>query len=127
MIKIDLSVREAMYLATNWAYNNDADLYHKIVNALETALGVNQNRAVTITGGMNTDNRIPCIRAIRTTTGWGLKEAKEWTDVLVGGYKWDRFVPAAPDSKHTITLKTPEAAENLLRDLVGLGCEGYLS
>jgi hypothetical protein len=127
MIKIDLSVREAMYLATNWAYNNDADLYHKIVNALETALGVNQNRAVTITGGMNTDNRIPCIKAIRMHTGWGLKESKDWTDVLVGGYKWDRFVPAAPGTKHTITLKTPEAAENLLRDLTGLGCEGYLS
>jgi len=127
MIKIDLSVREAMYLATNWAYNNDADLYHKIVNALEAALGVNQNRTVTITSGMSTDNRIPCIKAIRTHTGWGLKEAKDWSDVLVGGYKWDRFVPAAPDAKQTITLKTPEAAENLLRDLTGLGCEGYLS
>jgi hypothetical protein len=127
MIKIDLSVREAMYLATNWAYNNDADLYHKIVNALEAALGVNQNRVVTITGGMNTDNRIPCIKAIRMHTGLGLKEAKEWTDVLVGGWNYDKWVPATSGTKQSITLKTPEAAENLLRDLTGLGCEGYLS
>jgi hypothetical protein len=127
MIKIDLSVREAMYLATNWAYNNDADLYHKIVNALETALGVNQNRAVTITSGMNTDNRIPCIKAIRMHTGWGLKESKDWTDSLVGGWKYDKWVPAPAGTKHTMTLKTPEAAEALLRDLVGLGCEGFLS
>jgi hypothetical protein len=127
MIKIDLSVREAMYLATNWAYNNDADLYHKIVNALEAALGVNQNRVVTITSGMNTDNRIPCIKAIRMHTGWGLKESKDWTDSLVGGWKYDKWVPAPSGTKQSITLKTPEAAENLLRDLTGLGCEGYLS
>ncbi len=61
MINLQLSVREAMYLATNWAYNNDAELYHKIVNSFEVALGVNQNRTVTITGGMNLDNRIHCI------------------------------------------------------------------
>ena len=127
MINISLTVREAMYLATNWAYNNDADLYHKIVNALETALGANQNRVVTITSGMNTDNRIHCIKAIRMHTGWGLKESKDWTDVLVGGWQYDKFVPASPHAKQSITLKTPESAENLLRDLVGLGCEGFLS
>lgn len=127
MIKLELTVREAMYLATNWAYNNDADLYHKIVNALESALGVNQRRQVTITGGMTLDNRIPCIKAIRLHTGWGLKESKDWTDVLVGGWKYDKFVPASCGAKQSITLKTPEAAENLLRDLTTLGCEGFLS
>lgn len=127
MINLQLSVREAMYLATNWAYNNDAELYHKIVNALEIALGVNQNRTVTITGGMNLDNRIHCIKAIRLHSGWGLKEAKDWSDYLVGGWKYDKFVPAESDAKNSITLKTPEAAENLLRDLTALGCEGYLS
>jgi hypothetical protein len=123
MIKIEMTVAEAIAIA-NTASN---DLHDRIVSALEMALGVNQRRQVTITGGMSTDNRIHCIKAIRLHTGWGLKESKDWTDVLVGGYKWDRFVPAAPGTKQTITLKTPEAAENLLRDLAGLGCEGYLS
>ena len=127
MINLQLSVREAMNLATSWAYNNDADLYHKIVNAFELALGVNQNRTVTIAGGMTLDNRIPCIKAIRTHSGWGLKEAKEWTDFLVGGWKYDKWYPAPTNNKQSITLKTPEAAENLLRDLAGLGCEGFLS
>jgi len=127
MINLQLTVREAMNLATSWAYNNDAELYHKIVNSFEIALGVNQNRTVTITGGMNTDNRIPCIKAIRLHTGWGLKEAKDWSDILVGGWKYDKWIPAAPGTKQSITLKTPEAAENLLRDLTALGCEGYLS
>ena len=127
MIKLELSVREAMSLATSWAYNHDADLYHKIVHGIELALGVNQNRIVTITGGMTLDNRIPCIRAIRMHSGWGLKEAKDWTDVLVGGWKYDKFVAASYGAKQSITLSTSQAAENLLRDLVGLGCEGYLS
>lgn len=127
MINLQLSVREAMNLATSWAYNNDVELYHKIVNSFEIALGVNQNRTVTITGGMTLDNRIYCIKAIRLHTGWGLKESKEWSDYLVGGWKWDKFVPAAAGAKNSITLKTPEAAENLLRDLVEHGCEGFLS
>jgi hypothetical protein len=123
MISIQVTVAEAIAIA-NTASN---DLHDRIVTALEVALGVNQRCQVTITGGMSTDNRIPCIRAIRIATGWGLKEAKDWTDVLVGGWKWDKFIPAASGTKQTITLKTPEVAEQLLRDLTGLGCEGYLS
>ena len=123
MIKLELSVREAMDLATNCHQN----IYERIVNAFEVALGVNQYRTVTITGGMNLDNRIPCIKAIRLHTGWGLKEAKEWTDFLVGGWKYDKWNPAPAGTKQSMTLKTPEAAENLLRDLAELGCEGFLS
>ena len=122
MIKIELSVREAMNLATNCHH----DIYERIVTAFEVALGVNQHRTVTITKGMSLDNRIPCIKAIRQYTGWGLKESKEWTDDLVGGWKGDRFVPATHHT-NSITLKSPEMAENLLRDLTSLGCEGYLS
>jgi hypothetical protein len=123
MINLQLSVREAMNLATNCNH----EIYERIVNAFEVALGVNQLKVVTITGGMNLDNRIPCIKAIRLHTGWGLKEAKEWTDFLVGGWKYDKWNPAPAGTKQSITLKTPEAAENLLRDLTALGCEGYLS
>ncbi len=123
MINLQLSVREALDLALR----SNADIYEKIVNALEVALGVNQRCTVTITNGMTLDNRIPCIKAIRLHSGWGLKEAKDWTDYLVGGWKYDKFVPASVGAKQSITLKTPEAAENLLRDLAGLGCEGFLS
>jgi hypothetical protein len=123
MINLQLSVREAMNLATNC----NLEIYERIVTAFEVALGVNQLRVVTITGGMNLDNRIPCIKAIRLHTGWGLKEAKEWTDFLVGGWKYDKWHPAPANTKQSITLKTPEAAENLLRDLTTLGCEGFLS
>ena len=123
MINLQLSVREAIRLATI----NGEDLREKIISAFEVALGVNQNRTVTITGGMTLDNRIYCIKAIRLHTGWGLKESKEWSDYLVGGWKYDKFVPAAAGAKNSVTLDTAEAAENLLRDLVEHGCEGFLS
>ena len=123
MIKLELTVREAFELSNNCS----REIYDRIVNAFEVALGVNQLRCVTITGGMTLDNRIPCIKAIRMHTGWGLKEAKEWTDFLVGGWKYDKWNPAPANTKQSMTLPTPEAAENLLRDLVGLGCEGFLS
>lgn len=122
MIKLELSVREAMDLATNCHH----DIYERIVTAFEIALGVNQRRMVTITKGMDLDNRISCIRAVRQHTGWGLKEAKDWTDGMVGRYDESGFWRGG-GNPITLTAKTPEAAEQLLRDLTSLGCEGYLS
>lgn len=130
MIKVDLTVREAVLFANqcdNYGGDEGRSLRDRIINAIEVALGVNQLKTVTITGGMNLDNRIACIRAIRLNSGWGLKEAKEWTDYLVGGWKYDKWVPAKTGVKHSMSLPTPEAAEKLLRELTGLGCEGYLS
>ena len=122
MIKLELSVREAMDLAANCHQN----VYERIVTAFEVALGVNQNRRVTITKGMDTNNSIPCIKAVRQHTGWGLKEAKDWTDGMVGRYDESGFWRGG-GNPITMTAKTPEAAEGLLRDLTSLGCEGYLS
>ena len=122
MIKLELSVREAMNLATNC----NLEIYERIVTAFEVVLGVNQRRMVTITKGMSTDNRIPCIKTVRLHTGWGLKEAKDWTDGMVGRYDESGFWRGGGNNI-SLTTKTPDAAEQLLRDLVGLGCEGYLS
>ena len=124
MIKIELSVRESLNMIANGC---SLDMFDKIVCALEVALGVNQRRMVTITGGMTLDNRIHCIKAIRLHTGWGLKEAKDWSDYVVGGWKYDKWHPAPENTKQSMTLKTPEAAEALLRELTTLGCEGFLS
>ena len=129
MIKVDLTVREAVLLANkcdDYGGDEGRGIRDRIINAIEIALDVNQMRDVTITK-MPGDNRIHCIKAVRLHSGWGLKEAKEWTDVLVG--RWDSTMNrwAGGASKHTIRLATPIAAETLLRDLVGFGCEGYLS
>lgn len=125
MINLELTVREALWILSKCEVYDST--YDKIVSAFEIAMSVNQRRQVTITGGMTLDNRISCIKAIRMHSGWGLKESKDWTDVLVGGWKYDKYYPAEEGTRNTITLKTPEAAENLLRDLTSLGCEGFLS
>lgn len=124
MIKVEMSVREALNMVSNGC---NLDIYEKIVKAFELALNVNQRCTVTITGGMTLDNRIYSIKAIRQHTGWGLKEAKDWSDYLVGGWKYDKWYPAPSGTRHSMTLKTPEAAEALLRELTSLGCEGFLS
>jgi hypothetical protein len=75
---------------------------------------------------MDTNNRISCIKAVRQHTGWGLKEAKNWSDGMVG--RWDESgFWRGGGNPITLTAKTPDAAEQLLRDLTTLGCEGYLS
>jgi hypothetical protein len=122
MINLQLTVREAMELA----FYAREDMRERITQAFEIKLGVNQRRRVTITKGMDLDNRISCIKAVRQHTGWGLKEAKDWTDGMVGRWDASGFLCGGGN---TITLiaKTPDAAEALLRDLTSLGCEGYLS
>ena len=122
MIDIKVTVAEAIAIA-NTASN---DLHDRIVTAFEIALGVNQRRMVTITKGMDLDNRISCIKAVRQHTGWGLKEAKDWTDGMVGRWDASGFLIGG-GNPITLTAKTPDAAEGLLRDLTSLGCEGYLS
>ena len=92
MIKVEMTVREMLNIIA--LQGTSGDLADRIISALEVACGQNQNKTITITGGMNTDNRIHCIKAIRLNTGWGLKEAKEWTDYLVGGWKYDKWYPA---------------------------------
>lgn len=131
MIQLELTVREAMNLATSWAFNNDIVLYHKIVDAFEKTLAIdtsdNRNRTVTITGGLNLDNRIRCIKHIRNYTGWDLKKAKEWTDVFTGCWKNDRWTDPSGYANNSITMKYSCDAEHLLRELTALGCVGYIS
>jgi hypothetical protein len=122
MINLQLTVREAMELA----FYAREDMRERITQAFEIALGVNQKRMVTITKGMDLDNRISCIKAVRQHTGWGLKEAKDWTDGMVGRWDASGFLRGG-GNPITLTAKTPDAAEGLLRDLTSLGCEGYLS
>jgi len=122
MISIQVTIEEAIAIANV----SGSELHDRIVKSIEVALGINQSRDVTITK-MPGDNRIPCIKAIRTHSGWGLREAKDWTDTLVGRYDgtYGKWISGA--SKNTIKLPTPHAAEALLRELTTLGCEGYIS
>lgn len=129
MINVSLTVREAILIASKCdEYGGDEgrNLRDRIIRAMELAMVDDTRRSVTITGGMSMDNRIPCIKAIRKYTGWGLKETKDWTDPITGYYNCTGHrVPGGNDN--TLTVKNSEAAESLLRELVGFGCEGFIS
>lgn len=129
MIKVEMTVREAILVASKFDdYGGDEgrSIRDRVIEAIEVAMGVNQNTNVTITGGMDTNNRIHCIRVIRNATGLGLKDAKEWTDVIVGHYgSYAQWVEGG--NCNTIKLNDPQKAEELLKDLRQLGCEGFLS
>jgi len=123
MINVSLSVREALLLTTKCdEYGGDEgrNLRDRIILAMEKAMGVDHRYSVTITNGMTMDNRIPCIKTVRKYTGWGLKESKEWTDVIIGCRS------NSGGDQNTVHLNSNEAAESLLRELTSLGCEGYL-
>lgn len=123
MIKINLTVSEAMWIVSK--IEPFGTIYNKIVAALEVSLGENQYCTVNITR-MPSENRISCIKAIRKHTGWSLKQTKEWTDVLTG--TWDSYGQRIEGAKeHSLTASSSDVAEQLLRDLAGLDCEGYLS
>ena len=111
MINLSLTVREAMDLAIYCP----PEMREKIVAAFEKTVGVDNRCSVTITRGITIDNRIPCIKAIRLATGLGLREAKEWSDVVIAGIA------------NTMKLGSEDMADYLLRELAALGCEGYLS
>ena len=129
MINVSLTVREAVLLVTKCdEYGGDEgrNLRDRIIRAMELAMVDDTRCSVTITNGMTLDNRLPCIKAVRKHTGWGLKETKEWTDVITGYYAGTgHWVPGGDEN--TLTVKNSEAAESLLRELVGLGCEGFIS
>jgi len=124
MINVSLTVREALWIISK--IESYDTIYDKIVSGFEDALKIDNRCNVTITSGMSTDNRIPCIKAIRAATGMGLKDAKDWTDVIVGQYD-DSGRWLKGGWKNTLKMRDNEAAENLLRELTELGCEGYLS
>ena len=124
MINISLTVREALWILSK--IESYDTIYDKITLAFEDALKIDNRCNVTITSGMSTDNRIPCIKAIRAATGMGLKDAKDWTDVLVGKYD-DSGLWIKGGCKNTLKMRDNKSAENLLGELTELGCEGFLS
>ena len=113
MINLSLTVREALWILSKCEVYDST--YDKIVAAFEKSVGVDNRCDVTITRGITIDNRIPCIKAIRLATGLGLREVKEWSDVVMSGIA------------NTMKLGSEDRAEYLLRELAALGCEGFLS
>ena len=116
MISIDMTIREMISLASNPSCTGD--LYERIVKVLEKACG-ECNVNVTLRS-MRADSMIYAIKALRLATGWGLKESKDFCDVVRGksdgnGYFWG-------GTANTVTLKA-DAAHQLVKEWKAIGCD----
>jgi hypothetical protein len=93
MITVEMTIREMVSIASNPSCNGD--LYERIIKALELATG-NEKLLVACDGlsGYSEpkywDHKIASIKSIRLSTGWGLKEAKDWIEEAIN-YKKTMF------------------------------------
>lgn len=123
-INITLSVREAILLLSGGEVSNA--VCEQIIKAIEDKCGCG-GISVNNTGTLNLtlkkfppSNRISVIKSIRIATGWGLKESKDFTDVVQGVWQNDgTYINGNPN-----TLKSSRLTiQRLNNDLLALGCE----
>ena len=118
MIAVEMTIREMISLAANPSCNGD--LYERLVSAIERA--ANEGKINVTLRSMRPDAMIPCIKALRLATGWGLKESKEFCDVVRGksdGYGNGGFWGG---KANTVSLKA-DAARELAKQWKELGCD----
>jgi ribosomal protein L7/L12 len=114
MISIEMTVREAMGLAIN--ANNE--MYERIVQALEAKCG--ELRSVMTLRSVPRDNFIPCIKILRSHLGWGLKDAKDWLDVVRG--RWSSYDSAYVDGVSNTLAHQSDVIVKIASELRAQGC-----
>lgn len=117
MINIGMTIREAIAMASSSSCT--CDMYERIVTAIENACG-EATLNVTLRS-LPSHQMIPVIKALRLATGWGLKESKDFCDVVRG----TRYVSDgvyAGGTPNTLRLKS-EAARDLVSGWKALGCD----
>jgi ribosomal protein L7/L12 len=95
MINVEMTVREALNLVSNGVH---MDMYERIVQALEAKCG--ELKAIMTVRYVPRDSFIPCIKIIRNHLGWGLKDTKDFLDIVRGGWSSDEndYVDGKPNS-----------------------------
>lgn len=124
-ISINISVRDAIALITGGEASND--VCENIIKALEEKCG-----SVTVAAGdlnftlksFPIEKRIRVIQAVRANIGWGLRESKDFCDVVSGPFDTTvgYHVGGTPN---TLTAKK-DLVERLNKELVALGCDTHV-
>jgi hypothetical protein len=115
MITVEMTVREAMNLVSNGLH---LDMYERIVQALEAKCG--ELKAIMTVRYVPRDSFIPCIKIMRSHLGWGLKETKDFLDVVRGG--WDSFENDYVDGKSNCLTKDSDIIVKMASELRSQGC-----
>lgn len=137
-INLSLALTSALSLLRNTSISDT--IRDEIQKAIESGLSQSDRGCAESTYRMNltlksvpVDNKIKCIAAVRNTLGWGLKDSKNFVDVVLGkldleaggyddmGYWAPRYINGTPN---TLTERT-ELVRNLAYQLSEIGCEVY--
>jgi hypothetical protein len=115
MITVEMTVREAMNLVSNGLH---LDMYERIVQALEAKCG--ELKAIMTVRYVPRDSFIPCIKIMRSHLGWGLKETKDFLDVVRGG--WNSEHNDYLDGKSNCLTKGSDIIVKMASELRSQGC-----
>jgi hypothetical protein len=119
MINLALTVREAMWILSKCeSYDS---VYDKVVTAVEKAIMNPPNGTNVTVKSVPQDNLISAIRIIRNYTRWGLKDTKDFLDVVRG--QWLSTGSYADGKSNTLTVTFGRDAISLAEELRGIGCE----
>jgi len=131
MINIQMTVREIAWLISQCG-DYQCELFGRAVAALEAAYPANQEVGTKVTiNHVPTDKFIPVIKIIRNYTRWGLKDTKDWLDVVrgewvsTGYYDNGAYVSSgqyANGKPNTLTVRFGAEAIAMAADLRSLGC-----
>lgn len=114
MINVEMTVREAVALAIH----TNAEMYERIIHALEAKCG--ELKAVMTVRHVPRDNFINCIKVIRSHLGWGLRETKDFLDVVRGG--WDSDLCDYVDGKPNSMTNDSDVIIKIASELRSQGC-----
>lgn len=120
MISLELSIREALLMYESATH--DIPLREKIAQAIERATvhtSFTEESSLTV---YSIDHKkfIDCIKAFRGVTRWGLRESKEFFDVIRGEWKWDHY---SGGTRNTLFGFSKSDCEKLYNELRSLGCD----
>lgn len=129
MINVKMTVREIAWLITQCGDSN-CDLWGRAVEAL---VGACDRTGTNVTvKSVPQDNFISAIRIIRNYTRWGLKDTKDWLDVVRGPWRSEeryengKYVHSgsyAGGRPNTLTVTFGRDAIALAEELRSIGCE----
>ena len=120
MISVEMTVREAVALA---ASNINGDMYERIVQALEAKCG--EYKCMMTVRSVPKDNFIPCVKILRSHLGWGLRETKDFLDVVRGG--WNSVMNDYVDGQPNSITEDSDIIVKLSSELRSQGCDVMVS
>lgn len=126
MISLELTVREALLMYESATH--DIPLREKIAQAIEAATvhtSATEEASLTVYS-MNHDKFIDCIKVLRGVTRWGLRESKEFFDVIRGKWCFDHDHYRG-GTRNTLCGFSRSDCEKLRDQLRSFGCDCSVS